>query len=1138
MKPPLKRRHLFISENPDDELLKRRSRCDMKLKSRFESIFAKYSKDFSDVGDVIDFQKEEIVVNNGHVRNMVNETDTGGQDCWSVQQADVSSGGDSGVPTVDTVEKQGSDIILDSQDFDSSDDDPLGMLEDAIHTRVSSLSKVGTVSTPDGRQWGSSNGKPRTTMTNHTFNRHSRGHVSSVLPIEGFLRFRDESSVEEAWRVPPLPKDSHVRPGLPSPSPSDREDSDTSRSASPPGLSIWAPEKRRNRSAWTQQEDGLLTYYRTCTDLTYEAICERLPGRSAKSLRVRWGLLDGETRVVASSPGRNAWTLEENQLLRELRTSSNMTLTEIQRQIPRHSQAAISCHWHVLRQKLVDKRSPGRPLPADAAALQNVDHVDMASPEHVLIAQDSPTQSAPTRLTPRRVENYPAKSSEDKQARTPITAVEVVPDYPGPRLGYVETKQKKFPPGTIVADSQGGGGSQYHSDESLDERVDLQNSVISVDHEDDHDTMLQILPPARDVTSTYTTARSKANSTNFDRRLNHVTAAAHKRKRVDDYDGKYTERIEKASGPTRGLTYEIEDKSVADKYVVSEKVGYSRVITSREVIVIDSSPEPPSSPRGSQSRPKHTNMEDEALNCAFDRPGHNHKPGPSVPKTHVSSSDSGTEFQAKLQQSFSLSMPQRSTSCVESNQEGLDQDQPRTPESDSRSRIQSPSARQLRGSPKPSGQKSSVPLCRQLRNPLLRSEDWERIRAQVRSREVVPNQEAIGHPVISSPGVDLAASERTVPAKTAFEPRISGEGQMGNDLGPTERLLTSLPDTSLVGSAAEFPVAAIRPQHHDVATPQMLGVENDTVEPNSDEAERRVTELVIEIPLSAAMQMSPREQSQAKKAILQRRQRPTDAATSSFRRFRYVEIPMLSPTVSESRTAPLSTDMLLDKVRESSPQSAKSSNGFSNEKLPGLFSIPAVDHNQESDAPPDHEPCNAELIPPHTPLEYRQETGGEQRDIENIAESGVVIDECKAVPEGSESTVDEAKAVVDDESIAVVDESKAWPEDQSITDESNFAGHSSLPEGSPTWQKNIWPSGDDEDDLQLSLQPVIARGPRESRQRTSTGGERRLVLRNKVDETDMSDDELSTPSKARRYQVEMTPVRSLRDSGQRLPILC
>ncbi|KIW95672.1 uncharacterized protein Z519_04257 [Cladophialophora bantiana CBS 173.52] len=62
----------------DDELNNRRLTNDLLLKSRFESIFEKYSHDFSGVGDEIDMETMSIVVNNGHVQSMENETDPGG----------------------------------------------------------------------------------------------------------------------------------------------------------------------------------------------------------------------------------------------------------------------------------------------------------------------------------------------------------------------------------------------------------------------------------------------------------------------------------------------------------------------------------------------------------------------------------------------------------------------------------------------------------------------------------------------------------------------------------------------------------------------------------------------------------------------------------------------------------------------------------------------------------------------------------------------------------------------------------------------------------------------------------------------------------------------------------------------------
>ncbi|KAF3764458.1 hypothetical protein M406DRAFT_71004 [Cryphonectria parasitica EP155] len=90
MKPPVKRRktsvaqtntdeddELFIEpeeinrrRDPNVQLQQGRDRAANRLKSRFESIFAKYEKDFDGVGDVIDIMTGEIVEDNGHLRSM------------------------------------------------------------------------------------------------------------------------------------------------------------------------------------------------------------------------------------------------------------------------------------------------------------------------------------------------------------------------------------------------------------------------------------------------------------------------------------------------------------------------------------------------------------------------------------------------------------------------------------------------------------------------------------------------------------------------------------------------------------------------------------------------------------------------------------------------------------------------------------------------------------------------------------------------------------------------------------------------------------------------------------------------------------------------------------------------------------
>ncbi|KAF1991775.1 hypothetical protein K402DRAFT_69443 [Aulographum hederae CBS 113979] len=63
-------------EEPVD-LERERQKIDHKLKSTFESIFAKYGKDFSNTGDEIDLVTGEIVVNNGHLAGMREERDVG-----------------------------------------------------------------------------------------------------------------------------------------------------------------------------------------------------------------------------------------------------------------------------------------------------------------------------------------------------------------------------------------------------------------------------------------------------------------------------------------------------------------------------------------------------------------------------------------------------------------------------------------------------------------------------------------------------------------------------------------------------------------------------------------------------------------------------------------------------------------------------------------------------------------------------------------------------------------------------------------------------------------------------------------------------------------------------------------------------
>ncbi len=63
--------------HPDFDVQEARTRNDLKLKSTFEAIFRKYEHDFTGVGDEIDLETGEIVVDNGHLMDMRSEHDTG-----------------------------------------------------------------------------------------------------------------------------------------------------------------------------------------------------------------------------------------------------------------------------------------------------------------------------------------------------------------------------------------------------------------------------------------------------------------------------------------------------------------------------------------------------------------------------------------------------------------------------------------------------------------------------------------------------------------------------------------------------------------------------------------------------------------------------------------------------------------------------------------------------------------------------------------------------------------------------------------------------------------------------------------------------------------------------------------------------
>ena len=73
---PVRRRYLD-QYGVDDSLQQKRDKNDRRLKSTFESIFEKYERDFEGIGDEIDMETGQVIVENGHLLRMRHEGDAG-----------------------------------------------------------------------------------------------------------------------------------------------------------------------------------------------------------------------------------------------------------------------------------------------------------------------------------------------------------------------------------------------------------------------------------------------------------------------------------------------------------------------------------------------------------------------------------------------------------------------------------------------------------------------------------------------------------------------------------------------------------------------------------------------------------------------------------------------------------------------------------------------------------------------------------------------------------------------------------------------------------------------------------------------------------------------------------------------------
>jgi hypothetical protein len=267
----------------DLDFEQKRARVDYKLKSAYESIFEKYGRDFDGIGDEIDMETGEIVVNNGHLLEMQNERDIGQNRGRRYDLVDDSTELEDDSRESSEMDENENDDSEDEEDEDDATDHDQNeddMLEDDLILRGFTQATRGRLAQPSSQLSHATSRlvhkpvsssvdpayTPRSELPSRSqiiaqFGPHFGPQILDVVSrqnapartstdenVEPLWRIprhvdhpsgHDEREIEPAWRVPDIPLSVSVSRPSAKLHAADFEDE---RSVSPEaGHSLWAP---------------------------------------------------------------------------------------------------------------------------------------------------------------------------------------------------------------------------------------------------------------------------------------------------------------------------------------------------------------------------------------------------------------------------------------------------------------------------------------------------------------------------------------------------------------------------------------------------------------------------------------------------------------------------------------------------------------------------------------------------------------------------------------------------------------------------------------------------------------------------------------------------------------------------------
>ena len=318
MAPPSKRRCLPGSSYTEIDLHARRAQNDFRLKSIFESIFDKYGKDFNGIGDEIDMESGEIVVNNGHLLGMANERDAGdGQ--YSCEEL-----GDSNDDEDETAVEQ-SDIDVDSLMGDVP-------IESHLHQLGEKVRLVTSIPSDDEEDELASSEVERTSQRKDRV-----AAPENCWLFNDQTAFADKPALEAAWRAPPLPNTSFTK-----------TEGEKIRMNSANSMRDYSDDEQAGISLWTSNVKRRPRRIRESTD-----------SKIVESRSLNSGLDDSGS---AARRQKQKWTQEEKERLFQLKTSTDLTYTAMESYFPERSRTSIGSYWNYMINR-ISRANPKPPSP-------------------------------------------------------------------------------------------------------------------------------------------------------------------------------------------------------------------------------------------------------------------------------------------------------------------------------------------------------------------------------------------------------------------------------------------------------------------------------------------------------------------------------------------------------------------------------------------------------------------------------------------------------------------------------------------------------------------------------------------------------------------------------------------------------